>query len=344
MLRFDVADTGVGLSAEATEHLFAPFTQADASTTRRFGGTGLGLAISKRLAELLGGDIVLRSTPGEGSVFSLTIEMDSPDGVAISELPPSGTSGDQAPNGSLHARVLLAEDTPDSRDLFVYYLEEAGVEVETVADGLAAYERTLAAAASGTPFDVVLMDMQMPKLDGERATLRLRQVGYTGAVVALTAHAMGSEREKCLRAGCDAFVSKPVEPEELLAAVRRYTLARRAPSFEHPATLKSTLSGGRALMELLAKFIDNLPERLSAIEQSLAAGDVPGVARLAHQLKGSSASYGFPPLAAAADRLEQDAKSPLPTEVLHRDLEAIAELCRSIQAGPVSDLTARARA
>jgi signal transduction histidine kinase/DNA-binding response OmpR family regulator len=330
VLRIDVVDTGIGLSPEAAADLFAPFAQADASMTRRFGGTGLGLAISRRLARMLGGDIVVRSVPGKGSVFSLTIETGPLDGVAMLDAPPAPrVAPPPAPEASrpLRARVLLAEDTPDSQRLITYHLRRAGAEVEIVGDGAAACERALAAAAAGTPFDVVLMDMQMPVLDGEQATVRLRRAGYAGAIVALTAHTLESERRRCLAAGCDGFASKPIEPEELIGVVRRHAgSAGRAP-------LVSTLDGDEELMALVVRFVGGLGARVAAMEHGLAEADLETVAKLAHQLKGTSGGYGFGPISEAAGRLEESARAGRDVEAVRRQVGELADLCERARAG-----------
>jgi signal transduction histidine kinase/ActR/RegA family two-component response regulator/HPt (histidine-containing phosphotransfer) domain-containing protein len=336
MLRFDVIDTGIGLRPEIQEKLFAPFTQADASMARRFGGTGLGLAISKRLAEMLGGDIVARSAPGGGSTFSLTVQTGPLEGVVMLQNPdmrvavePAAEPPRQGVGPPLNARVLLAEDTPDSQRLFAHYLKKAGAEVEIVSNGVHACERALAAAASDNAFDVILMDMQMPELDGEQATLRLRAAGYTGPIIALTAHAMDTEREKYLRAGCDDFASKPIDPDMLIATVRRHAGSGHTPGgLDDGPPLFSTLQGDAELMALLETFIRGLPERVADIGRSVAAGDLAAVAKQAHQLKGTSGGYGFAAIADAVADLERSAKSGLADEVLRGRFEKLANLCR----------------
>jgi signal transduction histidine kinase/DNA-binding response OmpR family regulator len=335
MLRFDVVDTGIGLSAEAAARLFAPFTQADASMTRRFGGTGLGLAISRRLARMLGGDVLVRSAPGEGSVFSLSIATGPLEDVAMLDAPPATPERVERPRDagrppSIQARVLLAEDTPDTRELLAHHLRRAGAEVEVVEDGAAACERALAAAAAASPFDVVLMDMQMPVLDGEQATIRLRRAGYEGAIVALTAHAMESERERCLRAGCDGFESKPIEPETLIAAVRRHVAAGK------PAPVVGMLEGDEQLAALVERFVERLAARVAAMERGLAERDLATIAKLAHQLKGTSGGYGFHAISEAAGRLELSARAG-DVDAVRGQLAEVAALCaRARTAAPAS--------
>ncbi len=233
-LRFDVIDTGIGLSAEQLSTLFQPFTQADTSTSRTYGGTGLGLTISKRLAQALGGDLTARSQPGEGSTFSLTISTGPLDGVRIVDAPQSTqfTKTDTTapvPRISnttdkvlLNANILLAEDGPDNQRLIAFILRKAGAQVTLAENGQVAVEHALRAKSLGQPFDVILMDMQMPVLDGYGATRRLRELGHTGPIVALTAHAMAGAREKCLQAGCDDYATKPINRQILIATVQKH--------------------------------------------------------------------------------------------------------------------------
>ena len=225
-LQIEVIDTGIGISREQSGELFEPFAQGDTSTTRTFGGTGLGLAISKRLAEMLGGKIGIRSVPGEGSTFTLTLETGRLEGVRMLDDPAGaedrlgqpekspGSRGDR-----LGGRILLAEDGPDNQRLISFLLKKAGAEVTVAENGQIAIDCVSAAEAEGKPFDVVLMDMQMPVLDGYQATGKLRAEGYTGPIIALTAHAMTSDRQKCLDAGCDDYLSKPVDRERLIQMV-----------------------------------------------------------------------------------------------------------------------------
>ena len=195
-LEVDVIDTGVGMTDEQVGRLFVPFQQADTSTTRKYGGTGLGLAISKRLAQSLGGDIVVESDLGRGSKFTMTVDTGPLEGVEFAEDPTevkvslAPTDHPAVQDSLVNCRVLLAEDGSDNRRLISLLLKKAGVEVEQAENGLAAHDLAMNSQAEGTPFDVILMDMQMPIMDGYEATRRLRDAGYAGPVIALTAHAM----------------------------------------------------------------------------------------------------------------------------------------------------------
>jgi signal transduction histidine kinase len=226
LLQFQVIDTGIGMSEEHVGRLFQRFSQGDSSTARRYGGSGLGLAISKRLARLLGGDIAVESVPGQGSCFQVTVATGALDGVALLDAPPQQGAPEPTPQAPARqgaaARILLAEDGADNRRIIGHILNKAGFDVTFAENGLIAYESALAAAAEDNPFDLVLMDMQMPVMEGYEATRRLRDAGYTGPIIALTAHAAPEDRQKCLAAGCDHYVSKPVHRDRLLADAARW--------------------------------------------------------------------------------------------------------------------------
>lgn len=221
-LTVKVADTGIGMSDEVLDRLFCPFSQADTSMARRFGGTGLGLAISKRLATMLGGDIEVETQEGKGSTFTVRI-LTGPLGGQPWVKPPDeafhDTAAPEASGGGsqVKAKVLLAEDGPDNQRLISFHLRKAGMTVTAVDNGQKAFEAATAALAEGNPFDLVLMDMQMPIMDGYTATRELRNAGYVRPVVALTAHAMAEDRQKCIDAGCDGYLTKPIDARKLIA-------------------------------------------------------------------------------------------------------------------------------
>ncbi len=230
-LQFEVIDTGCGMTEEEKSSLFEPFMQADNSLTRKFGGTGLGLVISKRFAQMLDGDIVVASTePGKGSSFRITVATGKLDGVKMFDDPMSSTvvadvgSTPQSLSkvGLKGCRILLAEDNPVNQVLVTGILKKSGAEVTAAKNGKLALDAALAARDEGSPFDVILMDMQMPVMDGYDATSQLRQKGYTGPIIALTAHAMSSDRERCINAGCDDYETKPINRIELIETIQRY--------------------------------------------------------------------------------------------------------------------------
>jgi len=222
LLEFEVRDTGIGMNAAQKECVFEPFAQADSSTTRQFGGTGLGLAISSRLATLLGGRLECESQAGDGSVFRVFITTGSLEGVSrtasLDDANPAVAFEVPVERAPLAGRrVLLAEDGADNQRLVSLVLHKAGAEVTIVENGRDAVDEVLAAWQAEQPFDIVLMDMQMPVLDGYGATEQLRAADYPGLIVALTAHAMVGDREKCLAAGCSDYATKPINRRTLVA-------------------------------------------------------------------------------------------------------------------------------
>jgi PAS domain S-box-containing protein len=231
-LQFDVIDTGIGIEETELERLFEPFIQADSSTTRNFGGTGLGLAISRRMAQALGGNITARSQPGRGSTFTLTIACGphtDPESVQLSGQsdpdpadpdPDVKTESSQRPR--LRGRILVVDDQPDIRFLAEKIIRGAGVEVTTTHNGAEAIELLSNAAEDQPGFDLVVMDMHMPVLDGMKATQQLRQQGFGKPIIALTADAMAGDRERYLDAGCTDYASKPLNARQLLETIGRY--------------------------------------------------------------------------------------------------------------------------
>jgi signal transduction histidine kinase/CheY-like chemotaxis protein len=222
VVRFEVTDTGIGLSSEQQQVIFEPFRQADGSVTRRYGGTGLGLAICSNLAGLMGGRISVASAPGQGSTFSFS--MDCPIWSGVDQ---GGTSraAKQARGGAgtRRLRVLLAEDNRVNQLLVVRLLEARGHQVTVAGDG-----RVALAEIERENFDVILMDVQMPEMDGLEATRLLRARGVRAPIIAMTAHAMQGDRDRCLSAGMDAYVSKPIQPEEVFEAIEDVVAGSRA--------------------------------------------------------------------------------------------------------------------
>ncbi len=224
-LIFDIRDTGIGMTPEHMTRLFAAFSQADCSTTRKYGGTGLGLTISRRLAQLLGGDLSVTSTPGTGSCFTLTITV----GTVEQQLAPAAQRERSAALLAFSqpldgTRILLAEDGPDNQRLITHHLQKAGASVQLAENGRIAVSKFLAAVGA---FDLILMDMQMPELDGYGATSLLRHQGCTIPIIALTAHAMAEDRDRCLSAGCDDYQSKPVNRDALIRTCRDWITKSR---------------------------------------------------------------------------------------------------------------------
>lgn len=233
-LRIQVMDTGIGINDAQRNRLFQRFTQADPSTTRRFGGTGLGLTISRHFSRMLGGNITSTSEVGLGSVFTVEIGIgNAGPHEMVSILPPyphekvnlklkNGAASNNPKQSKKEITVLVAEDGEDNQRLIVHHLSRAGMKVIVANNGLEAVDLAVAAQKQSSAPDVILMDMQMPIMDGYEATLKLRELGWRGAIVAITAHAMTGDRERCTQAGCDDYLTKPINSKALIQTVQKF--------------------------------------------------------------------------------------------------------------------------
>jgi PAS domain S-box-containing protein len=323
-VRIDVIDTGIGIRPKHLAILCAPFTQADSSTSRKYGGTGLGLAITRRLVEIMGGEILIHSTPGSGSTFSILIPTGSLEGVkmlqALDETVlhrPASPRPEQEGRPLEGIRVLLAEDGQDNRALISAIMRLAGAAVSTAENGRIAVEKALR-----EPFDLILMDVQMPEMDGYQATKLLREKGFAQPIIALTAHATLAHLEQCKAAGCSDFLTKPVDRSLLIDTIACCSAgtagreamkeARAEPPSAAPGNgdaIRSTFADDHDLAEVLDNFVASLPELVDALQRELDDGCHPELQRLAHQLKGAGGGYGYPMLTEMAGGLEQLAKA-----------------------------------
>ncbi len=290
-LRFDVIDTGMGMTKEERAGLFEPFYQADSSNTREYGGSGLGLAISRRLARMLGGEIRVESEAGRGSTFTLLVDAHVPAETKLVE--PRAeiveSEGSNEPLPSIDFRVLVVDDQREVRRLEQYFVENAGGEAHTASNGAEAIQLWEEARRSGRGFDAILMDVQMPVMDGYETTRELRSRGFLGPIIAVTAHAMTGDREKALRAGCDAYLAKPVD--------------------------------SRLLLETLAKFVQAAPDRDTEGKRTgqcvLIVEDNPGLAKL---LKLVVSSRGHEVVTAISGRAALEAAEDFQANVVLMDL------------------------
>jgi PAS domain S-box-containing protein len=319
-LAVDVIDTGIGIQKEAMDKLFQAFMQADTSITRRFGGTGLGLNISKQLAEAMGGELKVASEYGKGSTFTITIDTGSLEDVPMLQVMPASTASlhDAKDAGAVSLpgiRVLSCEDGPSNQKLITLVLRRAGAAVvDTAMNGQVGVE-----LAMSKSYDVILMDMQMPVMDGYTATGKLRDSGCTVPIIAMTAHAMKGEEQKCLDAGCTGYVPKPIEVNRLLQTVAKLTGIRGA-EIQAPVKIvrtepiptgpiKSALPmDDPDFKEVVLEFVDRLGDRLGEIQHAWEEKELTRVAQLAHWLKGSGGSAGFSAFTTPAKKLEALAK------------------------------------
>jgi CheY-like chemotaxis protein/HPt (histidine-containing phosphotransfer) domain-containing protein len=314
-LRFTVVDSGIGMTEQQIARLFSVFTQADTSTTRNFGGTGLGLAISKRLAEMLGGHIVVASEPGQGSQFALTIDVGVVDATIITpqQLAPAMPQAAGASLPLAGRRILLAEDGPDNQRLISFYLSRAGAVVELAENGRVAIDRLDECRNKGQVIDLILMDMQMPVLDGYAAASELRRRGERVPVIAITAHAMDGDRDKCMSAGCTDYLTKPIDRARLIASIEAH-LADTPRTI--PDALTSTLDEDPIMHDLVDAYVRELPQQAQQLASLMNQHNLADLKRLLHQIKGAGGGYGFPSISEVAAEAEQAIK-------LHADLQTI---------------------
>lgn len=328
VLEISVEDTGIGIPEEKLSAVFAPFTQV-AEGTRE--GTGLGLDISIRMAQLLGGDLSVQSTEGEGSTFFLSLnlgpmsELDLTDPAELnrrSELVPSEQNAGVEDVRFDGLSVLVVDDGRDNQRILRFLLEEAGAQVGLAENGREAIDLI---AASGKRYDLVLMDVQMPVMDGYEATEKLREMGFEAPIIAVTAYALARDLERVLAVGCDDFVTKPLIPADLLRTVERWLPPRE--TVRDAGSLGSTteLAENERFRPLLEKFQAGLSDRVSAMESARAEGDETTLLRLFHQLKGSAGSYGYPHISELARACEDSLRDGSGLEVLNSDWTRLVE-------------------
>ena len=331
-LHFDVVDTGVGMTPQQVARLFQPFSQADDSTTRRFGGSGLGLAISHRLARMLGGDLTVHSLPGRGSTFSVVIDGGKIDADKMIDKLSDAVVAPRARRYehviAITGRILLADDGIDNQRLISMHLKKAGAEIVVADNGRIAVD-----LAASQPFDLIIMDMQMPDLDGYEATSELRRRGLDLPIIALTAHAMSHDRAKCIDAGCTDYLTKPVEKQHLLRMVKKYlpkTDANRKP-IPPRAKLRSSFAHEPEMTEIIAQYVSNLPAQVEQLEMLLEMKQDSELRRLVHQLKGSGGGYGFMEITTAAGEIERMIDECAPREAVAARTLALVEILRSVE-------------
>jgi PAS domain S-box-containing protein len=306
-LQFTISDTGIGIPGEKLGAVFERFTQADSSTTRRYGGSGLGLTISKRLVELMGGRIWVESGVGKGSEFSFSVPLEIWAGARRSSAVPVGT-GPEPPLPAL--KILLVEDSPDNRMITLAYLRATPYQVEIAENGAIAFEKFTAGH-----YDVVLMDRQMPVMDGLTATRVIRQWEEANnrlptPIIALTAAALKGDQEKCMAAGCTAYLTKPIKQEALLQAIKENFIVA-SPSSKEGSNRGNTIlvRANPNFADLIPGFLDNCRKHVIPMMDALDRGDFATVENLGHGMSGAGGSYGFQAITDIGTALEQAAES-----------------------------------
>ena len=344
-LAIDVVDTGIGIDSKSLDKIFDPFTQSDASITRRFGGTGLGLAISRQLARAMGGDIAVASSPGQGSTFTVTVDPGPLNDVPLVDEPTASADAKrratekQATIQLSPGRVLVADDGESNRNLVKLVLSRAGVDVDLAEDGRQAVDLALR-----EPYDAILMDMQMPVMDGYTATAKLRESNYEHPIIALTAHAMQGDEEKCRTAGCSGFMTKPINIDRLLATMaevlgqepasggskrtdvgideRPDSPKPQCPTVDDTGDVSDIESADDGVpivcsfpmedtefREIANEFIRRLNEKLDEARAAWACRDLVELRGLAHWIRGSGGTAGFDAFTEAGQQLEAATES-----------------------------------
>lgn len=369
-IKFTVIDTGIGMSNRQLERLFAAFEQADASTTRKYGGSGLGLRISKRLAEMLGGTITVESKLGQGSKFIATVatgsavffvRSDAKTEIRHEVVPTASVSNKSSIDG---IRILLAEDGIDNQRLISHHLRKAGAIVTVVDNGKLAVEWLSEQDSldgqlkNPLPIDLLISDMQMPEMDGYTACKLLREKGFDLPIIALTANAMRGDAEKCINAGCDIHLPKPINRLDLIRECARLaevgsTLHSKKhnvitasstnlvfekthqkeesdmPSSSGKPTLVSEFYDDPDMQELVEEYLLSLTNQVNSLSIYLSENRLDLLGRLSHQIRGSGGSYGFPVISKAAEKAELLIKQNADPNAIHESILELVSICKS---------------
>lgn len=330
-LAIDVVDSGIGMTAEQVRKIFDPFTQADNSVTRRFGGTGLGLSISKRIVEAMGGQLTVTSESGKGSTFSAVIEIgdtSSFEWITQDDYKQRSQSDVQQPSETLqiklNKKILVVDDGNANRRLIQLYLTQVGCTVDQAENGKEGMDKVVA-----NSYDLVLMDMQMPVMDGYTATAKLREKGYELPIVALTAAAMQGDEQKCYEAGCSGFLTKPIKLDTLVRCIHEQLGIEQTNDFQQDESTVETATASAELSNELDRLIDlDLPiefqtkekdspmsptqretfqtlliEAAKAFETSITRGDFKSLGQIADDMKGTCEAFGQLQIAELADQV-----------------------------------------
>jgi len=314
-LEIAVEDSGIGIPKEKQPQIFEPFTHGHDQSACEKIGTGLGLSICRRLVAASGGEIRLKSDEGQGSVFTFTVPFtnNSPmwqptaDDLVVRQ---AAKIEWEVPETDLsNVKILIVENTPDTQDLLTLFLEEAGADVTAASNGADGVSSVLKAIYADSPYNLILMDMRMPGMDGYAATRRLRSEGVTCPIVALTAFAMKHDEQACLDAGCNAYLSKPIDLCAMFKTIEKQLphIKQRSVS-ESGVRLKALISEKIAdsrFQPLLQKYLARLPGMLDQLQAARDDGDLDSLLSVVHRLRGTAESYGFPQISAVADMCER---------------------------------------
>ena len=303
-LHLAISDTGIGIPPQQLQFIFDSFTQVDSSTSRGFGGTGLGLFISKRLLEVMDGEIWVESAPDHGTTFHLRIPLLpyvleptlEPDEV----MEPEAISDDLALQFN-PIEILVVEDNDLNRKIVSQMLLNYGFQVAEAVNGLECLK-----LIQDHHFDLILMDMQMPVMDGYEATRLVRDMGYQESIpiIAMTAHALTGDREKCLAAGCTSYIAKPFKTDELIQEIRRHLSKSSHQTFKSQSGMHQHL-----IEQLMPEFLEQLDELILQLKQALQQQDTDEIASLSHDVKGTAGMYGYPTIAHTASQIEEAARN-----------------------------------
>jgi len=319
-MRYEVTDSGVGMSQEEQSRLFKPFSQADESTTRKFGGTGLGLYISRQLAQMLGGELVCQSAKGQGSKFVATIaanvQQDASFIESLDVLPARQNTRERDAAPSLSGVVLLAEDNPDNQRLISMYIRNTGADAVVVSNGQEAVEQAIA-----NHFNLIMMDMQMPVMGGAEAVRWLREIGNQTPIAMLTANAMKEEKDRCIRLGANDFLTKPVDKQSFYSVLGKYL---QQGILEESGRVQENTDD--MFVKLVDDFVNALPGHANRLQVALDNGDWQSIRSVIHLLKGMGSSFGFPTITITCGAIERLLKN----DSMGQAVESILQLLECV--------------
>ncbi|MEO2047739.1 MAG: ATP-binding protein [Pirellulales bacterium] len=332
-----VEDSGIGIPTNKQVDIFKPFTRCRDEQLSHVGGTGLGLSICQKLVSAGGGEIMLKSESGKGSVFTFTVPfapsspMWQPD---TSNLAIKLTDEEKLPIPKVNlakVRILVVEDTPDTQELLALFLQDAGAYVRLASNGLEGVTEAVEAKRSGSPYDLILMDMRLPGLDGYAATGRLRNEGLRCPIIALTAYAMKDDKQTCLDAGCNAYLTKPLDLCVLFETIEQLLPEITCQIPQDPEGLLQPFISEKVadsqFKPLLEKYLSRLPGMLDQLQMARHGEELDELCTVVHRLRGTAANYGFPQITAIADNCETALRShPTSQHHLNKSLDLLESL------------------